>query len=613
MHSLHALLPACASICVLMSTTAAMTAGPSRARASEGNVQTPGEDDYDQVVERLVEQRRHTIKRVNGSLDSGWESTVSLPQKYKAVQEIGRATRFYLGGDVAAFEAAHNCSGGRFITGAAEVQFLTEVGQLSQLRGALWDNDEYTLENYFVVRLLCGDLSRVATPEAADLCYPTCGDAHEQKGRVDWRQKLRDEVGRSEHLGGFDIENLGLIFEVPEAKREKWHYCRNIGLFYEVEERSEDDRQGMWKRCKIMVPYMHGVAQVSGESRMPYDKKFRRPSLISYVGGTTTGFARGRLLKELKEYSRKYASENTLNNATSPRNFSSIADSTALTSDPEGLFAMPFELPHNVGKFWHSKEMHKLVWEQYAASEFSWHPFGDTPTRRGFYDAWMFGSIPVVPYTSAKYYRQLFKRALFPHLKDCVVLIPQTAMSDGPSLISWITNTTAEARHRRRSMLRELAPMMQWGWKAEGDALVTALGLLQMDDPRSQLQGDFLNRSNASSDSDCSDGDCEESVDEEAAVNESQATQISAVRVHLAPRGDLQHGHHAQEDVVHIKNFISSGIEQQQQPIRDPGAAVEQHGVPSKPERSLSASGWRPCWIAVLVAVSSTTLPRIGG
>ena len=106
------------------------------------------------------------------------------------------------------------------------------------------------------------------------------------------------------------------------------------------------------------------------------------------------------------------------------------------------------------------------AWELYVNSIFSWQPEGDTPTRRAFYDSWMFGCIPVISSSVAKVYKELYKGLAFQDipLEECVVVVDDAIHDDGEKLIKYVAAITHEEVETKRRNMRELAPIMQWGW-----------------------------------------------------------------------------------------------------------------------------------------------------
>ena len=111
------------------------------------------------------------------------------------------------------------------------------------------------------------------------------------------------------------------------------------------------------------------------------------------------------------------------------------------------------------------------AWGNYAHSIFSWQPSGDSPTRRAFYDSWLFGCIPVIPEHSLPIYNLLFKGTIFTKenilLEDIVVVLPHSVATDGAAVLEHLSNISVEEIELRRSRLRAAAPLMQWGWETK--------------------------------------------------------------------------------------------------------------------------------------------------
>ena len=106
------------------------------------------------------------------------------------------------------------------------------------------------------------------------------------------------------------------------------------------------------------------------------------------------------------------------------------------------------------------------VWRVYAGADFSLQPPGDTATRRGFYDSWMHGCIPVLTIHSAVQYVSLFNGLLFRDMaefnRSAVVVDPKVLMGHGAQLLKYLATMGKVEIAARRRRMRELAPAMQW-------------------------------------------------------------------------------------------------------------------------------------------------------
>ena len=94
----------------------------------------------------------------------------------------------------------------------------------------------------------------------------------------------------------------------------------------------------------------------------------------------------------------------------------------------------------------------------YASSVFSWQPWGDTSTRRAFYDSWMFGSIPVIHVKSAHDYENIFRGLLFRAagiaLNDTALVLDGYTFCNGERLLEVLACMPMEEIERRCSNMR---------------------------------------------------------------------------------------------------------------------------------------------------------------
>jgi hypothetical protein len=137
------------------------------------------------------------------------------------------------------------------------------------------------------------------------------------------------------------------------------------------------------------------------------------------------------------------------------------------------LFAADYVFPSQKkeSSVWGTEGFFIRVWELYARSVFSWQPPGDSETRRGFYDSWMLGCIPVISRHSANTYANLFHGHLFatigPKIQNVAVVSDDDVMLSGAAILeSLVAIPPTEIKIRRR-WLKRLAPLMQWGWEEE--------------------------------------------------------------------------------------------------------------------------------------------------
>ena len=269
----------------------------------------------------------------------------------------------------------------------------------------------------------------------ADLCFPSC-DAQ--------------PLGR-----GTGTE---LVLPVRPGREAKFGGCTRLTIGVET----------LTSRCSFSVPYWHSVYLPDRLSLFaPWELNTTRGSLLCFAGGPTLGFHRDAVLAVLREAGPGVFSELT-----------KARDNNRTTWPPS---APPYA----------------ETWELYARSVFSWQPEGETETRRGFYDSWMLGCIPVISRSAACSYAGLYGGTLFarprPALESIAVVLDDAVMTSGRAILERLTAIPASDIERRRRRMARLAPLMQWGWSVRGnqaDALAEALAVFRR--AGSGPAGDFL-------------------------------------------------------------------------------------------------------------------------
>lgn len=233
-----------------------------------------------------------------------------------------------------------------------------------------------------------------------------------------------------------------LRFAVRPKAEAKYKGCKELTIGTET----------LTSQCSFGVPYWHSIYQPDTLSLYaPWELNTTRTNLLCFVGGLTRGFHRDWVLEELR--------------AVGPSVFE---DLTKNTSAEWTLSTPPYT----------------RIWDMYARSVFSWQPEGDTVTRRGFYDSWMMGCIPVISRSAACTYASLYGGTLFakprPPLSSIVVVLDDAVMTNGRVMLERLSAMPMTEIERRRRRMARLAPLMQWGWgehATQVDALVEALAV----------------------------------------------------------------------------------------------------------------------------------------
>lgn len=305
------------------------------------------------------------------------------------------------------------------------------TGILAPVRRWLWANNENNFDSYVRHRLACSS-SLVGSAEEADFCYPTC-DAHQSLSLT----KVKDEA---EWMMSF-------CFEIPSARRAGWWNCESVCFQPEA-----------YMECHIEVPYLHGVSWPSPYSDAPWESDFARKTMLVYFGGIARGHQRSKTLRMME-----------------------AAASNISGDSPESIFLshLVHEKGNEISEHF-TPPFYREAWELYASANFSWHPHGDTPTRRAVYDSIMFGCVPVVEETAAILYRRLFNGIMWSEIsipiEQVFVIIPAGMEQDGEGIVKLLASMSAVEIEQRRRNVALIAPFLQWGWNAPSDAFLMALG-----------------------------------------------------------------------------------------------------------------------------------------
>ena len=296
-----------------------------------------------------------------------------------------------------------------------------------------WIHSEYIGYLYMLHRSRHDSLTFTDDILQADLCYPFCDNTTEKYG---------------------GMHPLAVKMQVMQRSQAAFSGCKWIQI--SVEDRfSVKDVPSL---CNFVVPYWHSIYAPSRHAAAPWSSTAERHILLGFIGGSWRGVGRARVIEEMQNIS--------------------LADRRS-TAEFDGrqriLFSAPFYFKSQGQEkgVWSTNNFYADVWALYAKSVFSWHPRGDSLTRRAFYDSWMMGCIPVISQTCAKSYRALFRGVAFAAcgiaFEDVVVVLDDTSFNKGGAVLAKVASFPPEEVRRRQHALAALAPIMQWGYDAAGD------------------------------------------------------------------------------------------------------------------------------------------------
>ena len=203
-------------------------------------------------------------------------------------------------------------------------------------------------------------------------------------------------VMMAQHQAGGRYKTQMLTFSTPErvvapGNAPLFGNCNKFSFHMECNHGSDqkwfaskgDKNFRLYKKfhsCCVVVPYFHGIYQPSQTpTAKPWTLHTKRETLLVFFGGDWRG-GRRRMLDHVDAAVKKLAHTLADSRYTSYFKAPQAGVSYKNHCKPEQKAAGCIS-DNDVRA---SDSYYERIWTEYATSEFSWQPSGDTPTRRGY-------------------------------------------------------------------------------------------------------------------------------------------------------------------------------------------------------------------------------------
>ena len=367
---------------------------------------------------------------------------------------------------------------------------LPEGSPLEPVKDWLHINSEYVTWDYMRRFVACNGIT--TNVSEAHLCWPSCGvgTGYKTKGTYSTRKPpTRDGW----NFCGADSRQMGQYssFEVPAHARRHFR-CSGKGDKGSVVGFGIEFRNGGGTGGLTTAPYFTGVWPPSETYTVaPWTLGLKRTAMLSFYGGVNRRPYRKQFHREALAVTESLRAEGTFPGwKLDPLAFGRLYD--APLERKEAWDAHPFLAAHrakggSAGQqedYVRSEKIFALAWETYATSEFCWQPAGDTPTRRGFFDSWLFGCLPVVSHSAAPHYAKTLWGLPYSQqnttFDKVAVVVPDGANASVVfEQLGAISNKEIAVR---RGLLQKIAPLFLWNYNMSRNALSTWLSGALVDD-----------------------------------------------------------------------------------------------------------------------------------
>jgi hypothetical protein len=211
----------------------------------------------------------------------------------------------------------------------------------------------------------------------------------------------------------------------------------------------------------IPIPYLTGIYNLLPNDEPQHFNVIPKKYLLTFIGGTFRGF---------KNNEGVFKREVTINNFI--KNNDQYCLSKNLQNKYEKLFYCPLlakTIEEELVDFEWSKGNFTIEAKQlYLSSVFSWQPDGDTPTRRGFYEALLLGNIPVISYSSYLLYKKLLIGD--ENVKNICVILNNDDYYNADFVMNYLLKINAVKIYEYQSNIHKISNRLQWNLTSDKNA-----------------------------------------------------------------------------------------------------------------------------------------------
>jgi hypothetical protein len=205
------------------------------------------------------------------------------------------------------------------------------------------------------------------------------------------------------------------------------------------------------------IPYFTGIYTFTENTEL-FKSNCQRKYLLSYIGGSWRG-PRDVFGKPKR--------------ATTITNFNDFSN---INTEKNKLYNKLFYCPLLANS--HSEES-LLGWnegsfgikakEVYWNSVFSWHPNGDSLTRKGFYESILLGNIPIINESSYSVYKHLLIGD--ENIKKIAIILEDNHFFDANFVFNHLLSMNDDEIYERRNNINKISNQLQWGFTTDKNIL----------------------------------------------------------------------------------------------------------------------------------------------